>query len=971
VTPLPSPSPKARLFEIAALAAVYFGAAQLGLSLAFSHPNASPVWPPTGIALAAVLLWGYPVWPGIMLGAFFANAWTAVPLWTAGSIAVGNTLAALAGVFLIRRFIGFRSPLEQARNFFKFAVLGAGLSCTVSATVGVTSLCLGGSAPWTAYAWTWWTWWLGDSIGVLIVCSLVLAWHDRPSGVWDRRRLAEGALLTVLLLSVTQIVFGGWSPLGVSHYPLEFALLPFFVWAGFRFGQRGATTLIFLATGVGVWGTVHGFGPFVRDTLNESLLLLQGYMGVGVTTILAITAVLTERKTAETLLDDERVLLEKIATRGPLSKALDALCLSTEKHSNGMLCSILLLDADGVHLRHGAAPSLPATYCQTIDGLAIGPAVGSCGTAAYLGRQVLVSDIATDPLWANYRELAFRHQLRACWSSPICSTDGVILGTFALYYREPRSPSLGELHLIGRATDLAAIAIERERAEAALCRSEEQLRLFVEHSPAAVAMLDRHMRYLMASRRWHTDYKLGEQDLTGRSYYEVFPEIREMPHWMEIHRRCLRGAVERCDEDPFPRADGRMDWVRWEIHPWFERTGEIGGIIMYTEVITERKRLAEQLRQSQKMETVGRLAGGIAHTFNNILTAILIQCDLLKRGLPAKDTRISEIEAIGKAGEQAAALTRQLLAFSQRQVLQPRALNLNAVVRQVEDMIRQLVGEGRMLVTALAPELGHVKADPEQIQHVILNLAVNAVDAMPRGGTLTIVTANVDLATPSVRPWETIPQGSYVNLVVRDTGVGMDLETCAHLFEPFFTTKEVGQGAGLGLAMAHGIVKQTGGYVDVDSEPGRGTMFMIYLPRIEDAPQARPECGAQTTSPRGSETILVVDDEPMVRRLIRRILETSSYTVLEAQQGDEAIRLLEQHPAPIHLLLTDMVMPGINGQELANRGLALHPSLKVLFMTGYLGEAVSRHEKEAVVPAILLKPFKPDDLTRKVREILG
>lgn len=962
---------KTRLPKIAALAALYFGAAQLGLSLAFSHPNASPVWPPTGIALAAVLLWGYPIWPGIMLGAFFANALTPVSLATAGGIAVGNTLAALAGAVLIRRFIGFRSPLDQAHDFFKFVVLGAGLSCTVSATVGVTSLCLSGSAPWAAYTWTWWTWWLGDAIGILIVTSLVLAWHNRPPTEWDQRRLVEGALLVVLLLSVTQTVFGGWSPLGVSHYPLEFVLLPFFVWAGFRFGQRGATTLILLATVVGVWGTLQGFGPFARDTLNESLLLMQSYMGVGALTILAMTAVLTERKRAEALLGDERMILEKIATKGPLSKALDALCLSTQKQSNGMLCSILLLDSDGVHLRHGAAPSLPATYRQAIDGIAIGPSVGSCGTAAYLGQQVIVSDIATDPLWADYRALAERHQLRACWSSPICSADGSILGTFALYYREPRSPGSDELRLIGRATHLAALAIERDRAEEALRRSEDQLRLFVEHSPAAVAMLDRHMRYLVASRRWRTDYKLGEQNLTGRSHYEVFPEIREMPHWMEIHRRCLRGAVERCDEDPFPRADGRMDWVRWEIHPWRQRNGEIGGIIMYTEVITERKRLEEQLRQSQKMETVGRLAGGIAHAFNNILTAILLQCDTVKRDFHPDDLRVRDIEEIKMAGERAAALTRQLLAFSRRQVLQPQALNLNAIVRKAEGPIRQLLGESIRLVTALPPELGLVNADPEQLKQVLLNLAVNAQHAMSRGGTLTIVTANADLGTPAVRPNETIPPGSYVNLVVRDTGVGMDPETSAHLFEPFFTTKEVGQGTGMGLAMVHGIVKQTGGYVDVDSEPGRGTMFMIYLPRIADAPQARPECGAQTTSPRGSETILVVDDEPMVRRLIRRILETSSYTVLEAQQGDEAIRLLEQHPAPIHLLLTDMVMPGINGQELANRGLALHPSLKVLFMTGYLGEAVSRHENETVVPAILLKPFKPDDLTRKVREILG
>jgi signal transduction histidine kinase len=411
--------------------------------------------------------------------------------------------------------------------------------------------------------------------------------------------------------------------------------------------------------------------------------------------------------------------------------------------------------------------------------------------------------------------------------------------------------------------------------------------------------------------------------------------------------------------------------VRWEIHPWRQRNGAIGGIIMYTEVITERKRLEEQFRQSQKMETVGRLAGGIAHAFNNILTSILLQCDMVKRGFHPDDLRVRDIEEIRRAGERAAALTRQLLAFGRRQVLQPQTLNLNTIVRETEGPIRQLLGEDIRLVTALSPELGLVKADPEQLKQVLLSLAVNAQNAMSRGGTLTIVTANVDLDTPAARPNETIQPGSYVNLAVRDTGVGMDAATHVHLFEPFFTTKAAGQGTGLGLAMVHGIVKQSGGYIDVDSEPGRGTIFLIYLPRIKEAAQFRQTCGAQTASFHGSETILVVDDEPMMRRLVRSILETSGYTVLEAQLGDEAMRLLEQHPAPIHLLLTDIVMPGIKGQELVEQARALNPSIKVMFMSGYLDDPVIRLEVEAFGAAFLQKPFNPDDLTRKVLEVLG
>jgi len=385
--------------------------------------------------------------------------------------------------------------------------------------------------------------------------------------------------------------------------------------------------------------------------------------------------------------------------------------------------------------------------------------------------------------------------------------------------------------------------------------------------------------------------------------------------------------------------------------------------------VTEQRHLEEQFRQSQKMEAVGQLAGGIAHDFNNLLTAILGNTQLLLRDLPPGDAKRSDVEEIRKASERAASLTRQLLAYSRRQMLQPEVLDLNVVVAEMDKMLRRLIGEHIALVAVLAPDLGRVRADPNQIEQVIVNLAVNARDAMPDGGKLTIETANVDLDEAFAQAHLGSVPGSYALLAVTDTGAGMDATVRAHLFEPFFTTKEVGKGTGLGLATVYGIVKQSGGYISVDSEPGRGSSFRIYLPRIE-TPAEEP-AGPQKGGPApGSETVLVVEDEPAVLTLSRRALEAQGYVVLAASDPVAALRVVERHGGTIHLLLTDVVMPGLSGRELADRLTAQRPGIRVLYMSGYPGDAVVQRGTLPAGSAFLQKPFSPDGLARKVRDVL-
>jgi two-component system, cell cycle sensor histidine kinase and response regulator CckA len=382
------------------------------------------------------------------------------------------------------------------------------------------------------------------------------------------------------------------------------------------------------------------------------------------------------------------------------------------------------------------------------------------------------------------------------------------------------------------------------------------------------------------------------------------------------------------------------------------------------------RRTEEQLRQAQKMEAVGRLAGGVAHDFNNLLTIINGFSEVLIGELRTEDPKRGMLEEIKKAGIRAASLTRQLLAFSRKQILQPRVLDLNELVCEVQRMLGRLIGEDMQLSTSLAPALGRVKADPGQIEQILMNLAVNARDAMPTGGKLTVQTDEVEihegdgLASPEFSP------GRYVRLAVSDTGCGMDPQTLARIYEPFFTTKEVGKGTGLGLATVYGIVKQSGGYVRATSEVGKGTRFEVYLPIVEEA------CVAQDTSQNrlppqgGKETILLVEDEEGLRALARQVLQSKGYTVLEAGNGEEALRITEKNVATLDLLLTDVVMPHMGGRVLAEAVASRYPSVDVLYMSGYTDDAVLRHGVMQSENALIQKPFTMDALLYKVREAL-
>ncbi|MDB5306801.1 MAG: Sensory box histidine kinase/response regulator [Gemmataceae bacterium] len=430
----------------------------------------------------------------------------------------------------------------------------------------------------------------------------------------------------------------------------------------------------------------------------------------------------------------------------------------------------------------------------------------------------------------------------------------------------------------------------------------------------------------------------------------------------------LAGADDRGPGSPRHAVQGRRaDGGRFPAEAAVSRA-EVGGRTFYTAVVrdvTEQRRLEEQFRQAQKMEAVGRLAGGVAHDFNNLLTVINGYGDLLLTELPPVDPLRPSVAAIRDAGERAAGLTQQLLAFSRKAIIEPKVLDLNEVVARSEKLLRRLIGEDVALVTALTPELGRVKADPVQVEQVLMNLVVNARDAMPGGGRLLVETGNAEVPgdDPARRP------GWYVRLAVSDTGCGMADEVKAKIFEPFYTTKGPGKGTGLGLAVVHGVVEQSGGYVRVDSEVGVGTTFEVLVPAVKDV-AGRPSPGVVRVMARGTETVLVVEDEEAVRRIARIALETQGYTVLEADGGTTAVRVADQHSGPVHLLLTDVVMPGTGGRELADTLRQRYPGLKVLYMSGYTDDAVVRHGVIEATDAFLQKPFTLQALAKKARSVL-
>lgn len=559
----------------------------------------------------------------------------------------------------------------------------------------------------------------------------------------------------------------------------------------------------------------------------------------------------TERKRNEQARLTEARVLQMIYEGASLRAVLTQIVLGIEQVLPNTLASVLLLDEDGIHLREGAAPSLPDSYNQAIYGLAIGPEAGSCGTAMYRRQPVIVEDIATDSLWAAYKEQALAHGLRACWSIPVLDGEGRVLASFALYHHSPKAPGEADRALIGRTSHIVGLALERYRQEATL------------------------------------------------------------------------------------------------------------------------RSLEEQLRHAQRLEAVGQLTGGIAHDFNNLLTVILGNGELLQEQL-AREPALAELaRMMVTAARRGADLTHRLLAFARRQVLEPRVVQVNELVESMRPLLTRALGRHISMELRPSAGLGPALVDPGQLESALLNLCLNARDAMPEGGRLTLETADVWLDRDYAASHAEVAPGNYVLLAVSDTGSGIAPEYLERIFEPFFTTKEKGKGSGLGLSMVFGFIRQSKGHISVYSEPGIGTLVKMYLPRAgAGALESEPADNMVPVQHGGSECILLVEDDELVRRYAEQQLLGLGFRVLSAGNGNDALALLQQRD-DIDLLFTDMVMPGaLGGAELAARAKELRPEIKVLFTSGYTENALVHHGRLDKGVLLLGKPYRRAELMAKVRQAI-
>ncbi len=513
-------------------------------------------------------------------------------------------------------------------------------------------------------------------------------------------------------------------------------------------------------------------------------------------------------------------------------------------------------------------------------------------------------------------------------------------------------------------------ATERRRTESALRESEERFRTMADSAPVLIWVTDSRGNFSVFNQPW-LDFTGRRAELEKGDGWSVGVHPDDAGAFRQAFNMALADRAGFETEFRLRRRDGEYRWLLNRGAPRFALDGEFLGMVGSAIDVTERKQLEAQFLQSQKLESLGRLAGAVAHDFNNLLTAIMGYAELAEARDTADMDVSGDLTAIRQAGERAATLTRQLLAFARRQVVEPRVINLNMEITALEGLLRRLIGEDVQLVTKALPDVGSIRADPGQIEQVIMNMAVNARDAMPGGGALTLETDEVAIERKADGDADALAPGIYVRLSIIDTGAGMTDEVKEHIFEPFFTTKATDKGTGLGLATCYGIVRQAGGRITVESSPGKGTTFRIHFPRVAEMPEAVVRAELATPLPCGTETILLAEDEPAVRELAARILEERGYTVLQAENGEEALRIATEHGAgKIHMLLSDVVMPQLGGRELADILMQIYPGIRVLLASGYTDDSVLRRMVAESGGAYLQKPFSPSILARKVREVL-